>query len=51
MDQNQTIAAQYGVNGTPTVFFYNKGQLVDKLVGALPKSELQRHLDSLLSRS
>lgn len=50
MDQNQQIAAQQGVNGTPTLFFYSHGRLVDRVVGAVPRTELQRHLDALLAQ-
>jgi thioredoxin-like negative regulator of GroEL len=48
MDQNQSIASQNGVNGTPTLFFYKQGRLVDRVVGALPKAELQKHLNVLI---
>jgi thioredoxin 2 len=47
IDQDHRVASLQGVNGTPTLFFYNRGKLVDRVVGALPKSELIRHLDSL----
>jgi protein-disulfide isomerase len=41
------IASQNSINGTPTLFFYNKGRLVDKVVGAPQRSELVRRLDLL----
>jgi thioredoxin-like negative regulator of GroEL len=47
IDQNHMIASEQGVNGTPTLFFYNRGRLADRVVGALPRPELVRHLDSL----
>lgn len=47
IDQDHMIASQQGVNGTPTFVFYRRGRLVDRVVGALPKSELARRLDSL----
>jgi thioredoxin-like negative regulator of GroEL len=43
------IASQQGVDGTPTLFFYKRGRLVDRVVGAVPRPELVRHLDSLTS--
>ncbi len=49
IDQNRLTPSQYGVNGTPTFFFYRRGRLIDRVVGAIPKSELTRHLDSLLA--
>ncbi len=51
MDHDQQIAAQNGVNGTPTLFFYKQGRLVDRVVGAVPRPELQRRLDALLVHS
>jgi thioredoxin len=47
IDQNRLTPSQYGVNGTPTLFFFRRGRLVDRVVGALPKVDLTRHLDSL----
>ena len=47
IDENRMIASQQRVDGTPTLSFYDRGRLVDRVVGALPRQELQRHLDSL----
>ena len=47
IDQDHMIASQQGVNGTPTLFFYNRGRLVDRVVGAVPREELVRHLEGL----
>ena len=38
--------AQQRVEGTPTILFYKRGRLVDRVVGALPKEELARRLDN-----
>jgi thioredoxin-like negative regulator of GroEL len=48
LDQNRLIASQNGVNGTPTLFFYKGGKLVDRGVGALPKIEIARRLNALI---
>lgn len=47
LDQNRLVASQNGVNGTPTLFFYKEGRVVDRVVGAVPKAEIARHLDAL----
>ncbi len=47
IDQEQKIASQQGVNGTPTLVFYNRGKLVDRVVGAPPKDELVRQVENL----
>ncbi|MGD0231481.1 MAG: thioredoxin domain-containing protein [Syntrophorhabdales bacterium] len=49
IDDNHLIASQQGVNGTPTLFFYNHGRLADRVAGALPKAELMQRLDRLTS--
>ena len=38
VDENDEIAAQYGIRNIPTVLFIKDGQVVDKHVGAAPKS-------------
>lgn len=48
VDQNPQIPQQLGIQGIPTVAFYKDGQLVDRVVGLVPKEELSRRLDSLL---
>jgi thioredoxin len=47
VDEQQRIASQQGVNGTPTLLFYNRGKLIDRVVGAPPKAELAQRLDNL----
>ena len=39
---------QYGIRNIPTLLFFKNGQLVDKMVGAAPKSDLAKKIDSLL---
>jgi thioredoxin-like negative regulator of GroEL len=50
LDRNRIIASRNGVNGTPTLFFYKGGRLADRVVGAVPKAEIARHLDALIGR-
>lgn len=49
IEHEQTVASQQKVEGTPTMLFYKNGRLVDRAVGALPKDELARRLDSLIA--
>jgi len=49
IDLNRMTPSQYGVNGTPTLLFFKKGKLVDRAVGALPRADLTRRLDSLMA--
>jgi thioredoxin len=47
-DENPLTASQYGIQSIPTLLFFKEGRLVNKLVGALPKREIERHLGSLI---
>jgi thioredoxin 1 len=46
VDQQRDIAANYGISSIPTILFIKGGQIVDKQVGAVPKSELKKKLDN-----
>jgi thioredoxin 1 len=38
VDENQGVAIKYGVRSIPTVLFLKGGQVVDTVIGAVPKS-------------
>ena len=38
IEENDDLATQYAIRNIPTVLFFKNGQLVDKMVGAAPKS-------------
>lgn len=48
VDDNQATAGHYGVMSIPTILMFKKGELVHKMVGAVPKETLegalQKHL-------
>lgn len=48
VDDNAGITGQFGIRNIPTVLFFKNGQVVDKQVGAVPKSVLVSKLESLL---
>jgi len=48
VDHNQETAAKYGVRNIPTILFIKGGEVVDKQVGAVPKSVLENKLKALL---
>lgn len=48
VEENEAIAAQYGVRNIPTILFIKNGEIIDKQVGAAPKSVLEDKLKSLL---
>ena len=46
VDLQGSIAAQFGVRNIPTIVFLKNGELVDKVVGAVPKEQLAEKLDT-----
>jgi thioredoxin 2 len=48
VDENPLTASQYAIQSIPTLLLFKDGQLVDRLVGALPRSEIERRLTSIL---
>jgi len=48
VDNNPGVTAEYGVRNIPTVLFFKNGAIVDKQVGAVPKSVLVKKLEALL---
>lgn len=48
VDNNNEIAVRFGIRNIPTVLFIKNGQVVDKVVGAVPKINLTSKLDNLL---
>jgi putative thioredoxin len=47
-DDNQELAARYGVRGIPSVKAFVNGEAVDEFSGALPESEVRAFLDRLV---
>lgn len=51
IDQNQDLAATFGVRSVPTVKFIKQGQVVDEFTGALPETEIRTFLDKHIERA
>jgi len=49
-DENPEVAGRYQVMSIPTILFFKKGQVVEKLVGARPKRQFKEMIDSLLAQ-
>ncbi|MDP4267590.1 MAG: thioredoxin [Bacteroidota bacterium] len=47
VDNNPEITSKYGIRNIPTILFFKGGQVVEKQVGAVPKSKLKEKLDLL----
>jgi thioredoxin 1 len=48
VDNNPAVSAQFGIRNIPTILFFKNGQIVDKQVGAVPKSVLSSKIDAQL---
>ncbi|MDR0337180.1 MAG: thioredoxin [Planctomycetaceae bacterium] len=47
MTQFPQIGAKFGVDMLPTLLFFNKGNVVERMVGAQSKDKLQNALDEI----
>ncbi len=45
VDDNPQVAQKFGVTSIPTLMMFKEGKLVDRVVGAMPKGELQKFID------
>lgn len=48
VDENDTIAAEYGIRAIPTMLLFKGGQVVEQIVGMMPKAALKAKLESHL---
>lgn len=48
VDSNPVVASTLGIRAIPTLLFFKNGEMVDRSVGVVPKTELANKLNSLL---
>ncbi len=48
VDENQEIAAKFGIRNIPTLLVFKNGEIVDKQVGVAPKNVLAGKLDAAM---
>lgn len=44
VDMNSQVPGQFGIRSIPTLMVFKNGQMVDKVVGAVPKSVLEQKI-------
>lgn len=48
VDQNSQVPAQFGIRSIPTLMVFKNGQLIDKVIGAVPKNVLEQKLQAAI---
>ena len=46
-DGEPALTARFGIRGTPTVLFFRDGELIDRIVGAVPEARLRAKVQEL----
>ncbi len=48
VDENGQTASQYGIMSIPSVLFFKGGNVVDQIVGAVPKQQFVQKIDKII---
>ena len=48
VDDNSIIPSEYGIRNIPALLIFKNGEIVDKVIGAVPKTVLSEKLDAQL---
>lgn len=48
VDENRETPAKFGIRSIPTLIFFKGGKVANTVIGALPKSEIEKELKKLL---
>jgi thioredoxin 1 len=49
VDENQNLAAQYGIMSIPTLAIFVDGTVADKIIGAVPKRTILTKIEKYIS--
>lgn len=50
VDNNQNTAMKYGIRSIPMLLFFKNGEVVDSILGAVPRNTIVNKLESVLAR-
>lgn len=50
VDANPQKSAQFGIRSIPTMMIFKDGQIVDTLIGAMPKPAIAARLDAAINK-
>ena len=45
VDENPATAAKYGIRSIPSILVFKNGEVVDQMLGALPKKQISTKID------
>jgi thioredoxin 1 len=48
VDESPATPAKYGIRGIPTLILFKDGKMIDQVVGAVPKSQLEALINKAL---
>ena len=48
VEECEELAQEFGIRNIPTMLFFKRGQVVDKLIGAQPKANIEAKIQALL---
>lgn len=48
VEDNEDLAAEFGIRNIPTILFFKNGEVIDKIVGAQSKAKLDEKFKALL---
>lgn len=49
VDSNPQISTKYGIRSIPSLLIFKNGEVVDQIVGAVPKAQLKKQLEAQLT--
>lgn len=49
VDSNPEVSAKFGIRSIPTLLVFKGGEIVDKQIGAVPKTVLSQKIDAQLA--
>jgi thioredoxin 1 len=48
VDNNSNVSMEYGITSIPAILFFKNGEIVDKQIGAVPKSVIEKKIQALM---